>query len=78
VVRPETTFASVSITTRSGCAPLHDIGVNDDGGSWYRDNIPGGWPSVMEIDDWVTVEPGNMIGPTKQGVNALVAQDPGA
>ena len=32
----------------------------------------------MEIGDWVTVEPGNMIGPTKQGVQALVDQDPGA
>ena len=36
--------------------------------------------SDVEIpEDMVfTVEPGNMVGPTRQGINALVAQDPGA
>lgn len=48
------------------------------GGSAYRDAIAGcADPDVVfEIGDDVTVEPGAMIGPTRQGVNALIAQAP--
>ena len=49
-----------------------------NGGNWYEDNIRGCWPDIMQIGDWVEVEPGNMIGPTGQGVDDLVAMDPGA
>jgi hypothetical protein len=48
------------------------------GGSWYEENIPGCWPGVAEIGHVVPVEPGNMTGPTTQGVEDLLAKDPGA
>lgn len=48
------------------------------GGSWYEQNISGCWPDVMEIGAVIPVEPGNMTGPTIQGAQALIAQDPGA
>jgi Flp pilus assembly protein TadG len=36
-------------------------------------------PSIMiEIGDTLRCEPGNMVGPTNQGVDALLASDPGA
>ena len=33
---------------------------------------------MISVGDWLQIEPGNMRGPTKQGVNDLIAQDPGA
>jgi hypothetical protein len=48
------------------------------GGDCYRDSIPGCSTHVWGPGDALPVEPGNMIGPTQQGVNALIAQDPGA
>ncbi len=40
-----------------------DSGAND-----YRSNIKYGYPGVIHIGDIVPYEPGNMSGPTKQGV----------
>ena len=48
------------------------------GGSWYEENIGGCWDGVAEIGDFIDFEPGNMIGPTSQGVQTLLDQDPGA
>ena len=48
------------------------------GAAWYEQNIPGCWPSVAEIGDLLPVEPGNMVGPTRQGTEDLIAQDPTA
>jgi hypothetical protein len=48
------------------------------GANWYRDNIPGCWPGVMQVGDMVPVEPGNMTGPTVQGTGDLIAKDPNA
>jgi hypothetical protein len=48
------------------------------GGSWYEDNIGGCWPDEAVIGDMVPVEPGNMTGPTTQGVQELINKDPGA
>jgi Flp pilus assembly protein TadG len=50
------------------------------GGSNYRDNIATCNPAALPINigDYVTTEPGNMVGPTRQGVSDLIAQDPGA
>jgi Flp pilus assembly protein TadG len=53
----------------------------DTGGNFYRDNIAGcnqtpiplGQPNYLLIQ-----EPGNMVGPTVQGVQDLYDQDPGA
>ncbi len=48
------------------------------GGARYRDAIEGCAAVPINPGDTLTVEPGSMIGPTRQGVNALIAQDLGA
>jgi Flp pilus assembly protein TadG len=48
------------------------------GASDYRANIAGCNTAVVPIGDSMTPEPGNMVGPTKQGTDDLVAKDPGA
>jgi Flp pilus assembly protein TadG len=48
------------------------------GGSEYRNNIAYGYDGYLQIGDLLYVEPGNMIGPTRQGINDLIAQDPNA
>jgi Flp pilus assembly protein TadG len=48
------------------------------GGDWYRQWIYDCTPYLIEIDDRLQLEPGNMVGPTMQGINDLIAQDPGA
>jgi hypothetical protein len=49
-----------------------------DGADDYRDAIAGCNKTVVRTDSLMTLEPGNMTGPTRDGVNDLVAQDPGA
>jgi Flp pilus assembly protein TadG len=44
----------------------------------YRDNIATCDPTVIGPGTVLQVEPGNMIGPTRMGMAALIAQDPGA
>jgi len=46
------------------------------GGSNYRDNIATCNSQVVNLGDTLLTETGNMIGPTKQGVDELIAQDP--
>ncbi|HET9481228.1 MAG TPA: pilus assembly protein TadG-related protein [Candidatus Polarisedimenticolia bacterium] len=48
------------------------------GGDRYRENIESCNGQIVDIGDSVMTENGNMIGPTKQGVDALVSQDPDA
>jgi hypothetical protein len=50
------------------------------GGNDYRNNIAGCTGITFAIGDTVEVESkqGNMVGPTKQGVDDLIALDPGA
>ncbi len=48
------------------------------GGNNYRDNIATCDPTVIGPGTVLQVEPGNMIGPTNQGIRDLIAQDPGA
>jgi len=50
----------------------------DTGGDFYRDNIANCNTSFMKWGDPITQEPGAMSGPTIQGVDALIAKDPGA
>jgi Flp pilus assembly protein TadG len=49
------------------------VGAND-----YRNNIAGCNTALLHPGDTLPPENGNMVGPTKQGMDALVAQDPGA
>ena len=48
------------------------------GGSWYEQNIHTCNTTLVHFDDIMTLEPGNMVGPTNQGIDALIAQDPTA
>ena len=48
------------------------------GASDYRANIDGCNTAVLPIGASMTPEPGNMVGPTKQGTDGLVAKDPDA
>ena len=48
------------------------------GAARYRENICSCNNSVIDLDTEYLIEPGNMVGPTHQGVQALIAQDPDA
>ena len=50
----------------------------DTGGDRYRENISTCNGQVVEVGDSVFTENGNMVGPTKQGIQALVDLDPDA
>jgi hypothetical protein len=50
----------------------------DTGGDRYRENIYTCNSSAVNIGDTLWTENGNMVGPTKQGVNELIDLDPGA
>jgi hypothetical protein len=52
--------------------------TDSNGGDDYRTNIGTCRNQISAIGDKLWTEPGNMVGPTKQGVGDLVAEDPGA
>ncbi|NNF11754.1 MAG: hypothetical protein HKN72_00920 [Gemmatimonadetes bacterium] len=60
-----------------------DVEVTQDSGRGrgaanYRRNICSCNNSIIDLDTEYLVEPGNMVGPTYQGVQQLIAQDPDA
>jgi hypothetical protein len=65
-------------------APARDSGFyypiapDGAGAQEYLDNIVNGCSSSIGIGSVIDVEPGNMIGPTQQGIDQLLSQDPGA
>ena len=48
------------------------------GADEYRENIAGCNTTMMGFNDLLLAEPGNMSGPTKQGIEDLIAKDPHA
>lgn len=48
------------------------------GASWYRTWIEECNPYTVAPGDRLQMEPGNMVGPTFQGMEGLIAKDPGA
>lgn len=60
------------------CFPPVNKGNPQPGGNEYRNNIINGCDCTVEVGDVLMVEPGNMQGPTTQGVNTILAQDPNA
>jgi hypothetical protein len=48
------------------------------GADYYRDNIMGCNTMILRAGTLLIPEPGNMTGPTQDGVDGLVASDPGA
>jgi hypothetical protein len=58
--------------------PPVNRGIPETGASVYRENIMHTSSSFVNVGDIIQVEPGNMVGPTQQGVNYLIDLDPGA
>jgi len=58
--------------------PPINKGTPVPGANEYLENIIEGSDIVIEIGDILQVEPGNMAGPTQQGVNELISMDPNA
>ena len=52
------------------------LALDGKGGSVYRDTIVDGSKTSYSVGDAVTLEPGNKVGPTRQGVNELINADP--
>jgi hypothetical protein len=48
------------------------------GSNWYSNNISGCNTYIQPIGDLMTLEPGNQVGPTNQGTQALIDRDPNA
>jgi hypothetical protein len=48
------------------------------GGDYYRDNISGCNTTLVEPGQLAIQEPGDMSGPTNQGIDDLIAKDPNA
>jgi hypothetical protein len=57
---------------------FYPLQLTEPGGDEYRENIAGCSGTIWGVGDEVPVEPGNMIGPTAQGVRDLIALDPNA
>lgn len=61
--------------------PAVNSGTPQSGASDYRTNIAGCTGSNntrVSVGDQLQIEPGNMVGPTQQGLSDLIAQDPNA
>jgi hypothetical protein len=52
------------------------LALDGTGGSTYRDTIINGSQTSYSIGDAVTLEPGNKVGPTRQGTQELIDGDP--
>lgn len=55
-----------------------DGGGSGRGAARYRENICSCNSSIIDLDTEYEIEPGNMVGPTYQGVQALIDLDPDA
>ncbi len=52
------------------------LALDGTGGSLYRDTIINGGQTPISVGDAITLEPGDMVGPTRQGAGDLIAADP--
>jgi hypothetical protein len=55
-----------------------DMPENGGGASDYRWNIGNCNTTIMAFGQTFTAKPGNMVGPTRQGMDDLINKDPGA
>jgi hypothetical protein len=53
-------------------------GGDGRGAARYRENICSCNNAIVDLDTEYLIEPGNMVGPTYQGIQALIALDPDA
>jgi hypothetical protein len=54
------------------------LALGGKGANVYRDNIKYGYNGLIKVGDWLTTEPGNMSGPTSDGVDYRIGLDPAA
>lgn len=54
------------------------LALGGNGANVYRGNIKEGYSGLLSIGDWVSTEPGNMSGPTGNGVEYRISLDPTA
>jgi hypothetical protein len=59
-------------------APINTGDPVHTGADAYREWIAECEPYMVSVGDQVQIEPGNMVGPTAQGMAALIDQDPAA
>ena len=52
------------------------LALDGGGASVYRNTIVNGSGGAYGIGDSISLEPGNMVGPTRQGVSELIQADP--
>lgn len=52
------------------------LGLGGSGASIYRYNIKNGYDGKLSVGQWVDTEPGNMSGPTSDGVGYRIGLDP--
>lgn len=50
------------------------LALSGNGASTYVNNIIDGYDGRLRVGDYVETEPGNMSGPTQQGVNTLISR----
>jgi hypothetical protein len=50
----------------------------DNGAAWYEENIANCNTTLLHPGFLMTAEPGNMVGPTSDGIDRLIAKDPDA
>lgn len=55
---------------------FHALALGGTGAHNYYQNIVNGWAGMMRVQDDVPTEPGNMVGPTRQGLKARLDADP--
>ena len=58
------------------CFPPLNVSTPESGADIYRENIISGSNMTIKLGDVLSIEPGNMVGPTKQGVSEVLTLDP--
>ena len=62
----------------SYCGNYDAIALGGNGASSYKDNIMYGYNGILKVGDVIDTETGNMTGPTKQGIDYVLRNDPSA
>ena len=65
-------------TTPPSGGNFHALALGLRGANTYRQNLMYGYDGWLSVEDMIETEPGNMDGPTADGVRYRINQDPGA
>lgn len=82
IVKQQFTYGQTyTLKEGGGCGYSGNYGalaLGGNGANIYRGNIQNGYNGQLRIGDWISTEPGNMSGPTSQGVDYRIGLDPTA